>query len=124
MFWAPVACRRKDGEVQAWKWVGYVHGTRGAVITRERNGGAHVVYAAKRYVGHFPWLSDAREEAAFAATEVPYQIIDLVVWMLALVRHQEPTSASVPFRVPNCGAIRPPHVKSASVRDHLSRHVQ
>ena len=124
MFWAPVGCRRKNHELQAWQWVGYVHGTRSAVITRERTGGAHVVYAAKRYVGHFPWLSDAREEAVFAATEVPYQIIDLVTWLLWLVRHQEPTSASVSSRVRKLGASRPQHVGLTSVQDHVSRHVQ
>ncbi len=95
MFWAPVGCRRKGDELIAWQWVGYVHGTRSAVITRERTGSAHLVYAAKRYVGRFAWLSDARDAAMFAASEVPYLIIDLVTWLVALVKHHDPASAGI-----------------------------
>jgi hypothetical protein len=93
MIWAPVGCRRKGDEILGWQWVGFVHGVRSAVITRERQGGLYVVYAARRYIGHYPWLKDAKEAAMFAATEVPFQVIDLVAWLLALVSDELPRPA-------------------------------
>jgi hypothetical protein len=113
MFWAPAGCRRQGDALLAWRWVGYVHGVRCAVVTRERPG-AYVVYAAKRYVGQFPWLSDAREAAMFTATEVPFQIIDLVSWLLVLVRREEPKMARTRSRALNGVLGRAQVARSAS----------